>query len=149
MTKEEYDKYALTVLTDEQMEELEERYFKHDIDNRIGQRMWIEGQIDPITILAAADYIRSLDTFKENVHELYFSVKGKSYKFVGGDYDMQLKACDDCALKKRCDQFIDDNAINICQMVGVDKIGVKGKFQPTPKEELERMREYIEKVISN
>ena len=68
MTKEEYDKYALTVLTDEQLEELEERYFEHDIYHREGQRMWIEGQINPITILAAADYIRSLDTFKENVH---------------------------------------------------------------------------------
>ena len=63
MTKEEYDKYAQTELTEEQLEELEERYFEHDIYCRDGQRLLIDGSIDPITILAAADYIRSLDTF--------------------------------------------------------------------------------------
>lgn len=65
MTKEEYDKYAQTVLTEEQLDELEERYFEHEVYCHYGQRLLIDGSIDPITILAAADYIRSLDTFKE------------------------------------------------------------------------------------
>jgi hypothetical protein len=65
MTKEEYDKYAQTVLTEEQLNELEERYFKHDVYDHDGQILLIDGSIDPITILAAADYIRSLDTFNE------------------------------------------------------------------------------------
>ena len=65
MTKEEYDKYAQTVLTAEQLNELEERYFKHDVYDHDGQILLIDGSIDPITILAAADYIRSLDTFNE------------------------------------------------------------------------------------
>ena len=77
----------------------------------------------------------------------YFSVKGKSYKFIGGDYDMQLKACEECALKNLCDQFIDDYAMSVCQTVGADEIKVKGNFQPTPEEELERMREDIENII--
>ena len=73
MTKEEYDKYAQTVLTEEQLEELEERYFYGDIYGRDGQGLLIDGEIDPITILAAADYIRSLDTFKEIEHEWHES----------------------------------------------------------------------------
>ena len=79
----------------------------------------------------------------------YFSVKGKSYKFIGGDYVMQLEACEECALKSLCDQFIDDYAMNVCQTVGADKIGAKGKFQPTPEEELERIRKDIETIITN
>ena len=79
----------------------------------------------------------------------YFSVKGKSYKFIGGDYDMQLKACEECALKNLCDQFIDDYAMSVCQTVGADKIVAKGNFQPTPEDELERMREDIENIIKN
>ena len=67
MTKEEYDKYAQTVLTEGQLDELEERYFEHDVYDQDGQRLLIDGSIDPITILAAADYIRSLDTFKEQI----------------------------------------------------------------------------------
>ena len=67
MTKEEYDKYAQTVLTEEQLDELEERYFENDVYDHDGQRLLIDGSIDPITILAAADYIRSLDTFKEQI----------------------------------------------------------------------------------
>ena len=65
MTKEEYDKYAQTVLTEEQLDELEERYFEHEVYCHDGQRLLIDGSIDPITILAAADYIRSLNTFNE------------------------------------------------------------------------------------
>lgn len=63
MKKEEYDKYAQTVLTEEQLDELEKRYFEHDVYDRDGQRLMIDGSIDPITILAAADYIRGLDTY--------------------------------------------------------------------------------------
>lgn len=84
---------------------------------------------------------------KEEKEIYFFSVKGKSYKFIGGDYDMQLKACEECALKSLCDQFIDDYEMNVCQTVGADKIGVKGNFQPTHEEELERMREDIETII--
>ena len=78
---------------------------------------------------------------------IYFSVKGVSYKFIGGDYDMQLKACEECALKSLCDQFVDDYAMNVCQTVGADKTGAKGNFQHTPEGELERIRMKIENTI--
>lgn len=65
MTKEEYQKYAHVKLTEEQMEELEDRYFEHDVYAIDEQHLMIDGSIDPITILAAADYIRSLDTFNK------------------------------------------------------------------------------------
>ena len=66
MTGEEQNKYARTILTEEQMQELEERFFSSDVYAREGQTLMFDGMLNPITILAAADYIRSLDTFKED-----------------------------------------------------------------------------------
>ena len=44
MTKEEYQKYAHVKLTDEQMEELEDRYFEHDVYAIDEQHLLIVGQ---------------------------------------------------------------------------------------------------------